>query len=398
MFRAASAQSTSPSPEAAAAECIAQVARTGMPAPDFVLVHANAAIGIDRFARVLQTAWPRARLHAATSCLGSMTDAAVAMGPGSGVGLLAISDPTGDYGVAAGPLDGDAHETGRRLARFALERAGRAGEVPAIALVCATPGDEERFLLGVRAGVGGDAAIVGGSAADNAIAGDWRILAEGRAIADAAIVSVLFPSVPVSMAFESGYAPGERRGVITRCDGRRILEIDGQPAADIYALWTDGAIARPASGSVNVLMASALMPLGRKAATLGEMPFYVLSHPETVAADGSMTVFTEMAQGDEVVLMRGTASTLVERSGGVVRTACLVADIDPARLSAMALYYCGGCMLQIRDRLDDMRAGLAAELAGAPMAVGFTFGEQASIAMGPVRHANLMISAIVFGR
>ena len=52
--------------------------------------------------------------------------------------------------------------------------------------------------------------IIGGSAADNTIAGHWRVLDADNAIADAALVSVLFPSVTVSTAFESGIA---RRGL-----------------------------------------------------------------------------------------------------------------------------------------------------------------------------------------
>jgi hypothetical protein len=398
MFRAASAHSKNPAGAEAAAECIAQLEGAGVTDPDFVIVHANCAIGLDMFGRALHARWPTSRLHAATSCLGGMTDVATAMAPEAGIGLLAISDPTGDYGVAAGPLAGDARATGQRLAREALARAGRAGEVPALVLVCATPGDEEEFLAGVQAGIGPGVPIIGGSAADNTIAGHWRVLDADNAIADAALVSVLFPSVTVSTAFESGYAPSECRGTITRATGRRIFEIDGQPAADVYERWTEGAVRRPATGGVNILMKSALTPLGRVASVLEDMPLYVLSHPETIVADGSMTLFTRVSEGDEVVLMKGTATTLVGRAGSVVRSAALIGDIDPSEISALAMYYCGGCMLQVRNRLDEMRQALAKEFPGVPATVGFTFGEQGSLALGSVRHGNLMISAIVFGR
>jgi len=233
MFRAESAYSNQPSAEAAAADCVSQIERAGIGAPDFASVHVNCAIALEVVGRVLRERWRGVRLHAATSCLGGMTDAALAMAPQAGVALLAIVDPAGDYGVAAGDLGADARAAGQNLAQLALQRAGRAGEIPALVLVCATPGDEERFLAGVRAGVGAGAPIVGGSAADNSIAGDWRILAQDRAMASGAVVSVLFPSVAVSTAFESGYAPSECRGVVTRASRRTILEIDGQPAASV---------------------------------------------------------------------------------------------------------------------------------------------------------------------
>ncbi len=397
MFRAASAQSVDPDPETAAAQCVAQVARAGIGTPDFAIVHANCALALEAIGRVLRERWRGVRLHAATSCLGGMTDAAVAMAPAGGIAMLAICDPGGDYGVAAGGLEGDARSTGRRLARLALERAGRAGEVPGLVLVCAAPGAEEEFLAGVRAGIGADAPIVGGSAADNAITGDWRILAQDRAIADAAVVSVLFASATVSTAFESGYAPSACRGVVTRAARRTVLEIDGEPAAQVYERWTEGAIRQPASSRENILMASALTPLGRPDGFLEDMPLYVLSHPETIAADGALTLFTEVAAGDEVVMMKGTAGTLVSRAASVVRSAAVVGDLDPGRIAALAIYYCGGCMLQVRDRLDEIRASLTREFPGVPMTVGFTFGEQGAHSLGPTRHGNLMISAIVFG-
>ena len=62
------------------------------------------------------------------------------------------------------------------------------------------------------------------------------------------------------------------------------------------------------------------------------------------------------------------------------------------------MYYCGGCMLQVRDRLDEIQVSLKRAAPGVPLVVGFTFGEQGVMSQGPVQHGNLMISSIVFGR
>lgn len=398
MFQAASAHSNLPDAPQAAAACIAQLEAAGLDGPHLVIVHANSALPLEDIGQALRARWPAVRLHAATSCLGAMTDAALAMGPDSGLAMLAIRDPGGEYGVAAGDLEPGAEATGARLAQQALQDAGRAGEIPALVLVATTPGEEEAFLGGVQSVVGASTPIIGGSAADNRIRGDWRVLDGTRAGACAAVVSVLFPSVAVCAAFESGYAPTESRGTITRAAGRRVMDIDGQPAADVYARWTDGAVRRPAEGSDNVLMASALSPLGRVAGILGGLPLYALSHPETMCADGSLTLFTQVAEGEELVLMRGTTTTLVDRAGSVVRSACRIGDLDPARLSALVMYYCGGCMLQVADRMEAVQRSIEQAAPGVPRVVGFTFGEQGPLALGPVQHGNLMISAIVFGR
>ena len=398
MFKAASACSAHADAAAAAQQCIAQITTAGIPRPDFAVVHANCALSLQEIGRVLRNHWPGVRLHAATSCLGGMTDALVAMAPDSGLAVLAISDTSGDYGLAAGDLAQGSEATGRRLAQRALLDAGRAGEIPSLVMVCATPGDEEAFLDGVRSVVGRGTPIIGGSAADNDISGHWRILDGDQSRPSAAMVSVLFPSVGVYAAFESAYAPSGHRGIVTHAADRRIMEIDGQPAADVYEIWSEGAIGRPAVGSVNILMASALTPLGRQVGVLRDMPVYTLSHPETICADGSLTLFTRIQEGDELVFMKGTSTTLVDRASSVLRSASRFAEIEPAKVKAMVMYYCGGCMLQVRDRLDEIQVSLKRVAPGVPLVVGFTFGEQGVMSQGPVQHGNLMISSIVFGR
>jgi hypothetical protein len=149
---------------------------------------------------------------------------------------------------------------------------------------------------------------------------------------------------------------------------------------------------------MNMLMASALTPLGRQVGALRDMPVYTLSHPETICADGSLTLFTRVAVGDELVFMKGTTGTLVNRASSVLRSASRYADLDPVQIKAMVMYYCGGCMLQVRDRLDEIQVSLKRVAPGVPLVVGFTFGEQGVMSQGPVQHGNLMISSIVFGR
>lgn len=400
MFKTASAWSNGSSAEQVAVDCIAQVERSGLEQPHFVVLHANCALPLRDIGCMLARRWPGVRLHAATSCLGAMTESAVAMTPGAGVGLLALQDAKGEYGTAAGDFAGGPQEAGRRLARRALDDAGRSGEVPPLVLVCATPGNEEEFLEGVQSVVGTGALIVGGSAADNDISGQWQVFDQARDMgwSQGAVVSVLFPSVSVSTAFESGYSPSEHRGVITKSKGRRVLEIAGEPAARTYERWTGGEVSQPSTGRANVLMATALAPLGRVAAMLGGTPLYALSHPETLSADGSMTLFTAVAEGEELVLMKGTSATLVSQAGSVVRSARRIGDLDGRGVSAVLLYYCGGCMLKVVDALQDVRRSLAEEVPGVPSLVGFTFGEQGSLLSGPVRHGNLMVSAIVFGK
>jgi hypothetical protein len=55
-------------------------------------------------------------------------------------------------------------------------------------------------------------------------------------------------------------------------------------------------------------------------------------------------------------------------------------------------------MLTVRDRIDQVVAGLDEGLGGAPFLGCFTFGEQGCFVGGENRHGNLMISVTVFAR
>jgi hypothetical protein len=262
--------------------------------------------------------------------------------------------------------------------------------------VSSAPGREEEVIAGLQDVVGGATPIVGGSAADNAIEGKWQVMAGGAPFSNGLVVSVLFPSARIGAAFHSGYAPTEKRGRITRCAGRRVIEIDGQPAADVYAAWTQGAVTRPAADAVNILMATTLWPLGRRMDSIGGADIYMLSHPETLAADGSLTLFTEVAEGEELVLMSGTVDSLLERPVLVSDSACRMGEIGKAQVAGMILVFCAGCMLTVKDRLDEVRRALNAALPGVPFITAFTFGEQGPALARSNRHGNLMISAVTF--
>jgi len=371
-----------------AADIVANLADVS---PSFVSVHGNCDLPIDP----VLSAFPAAALHGASSCLGAMTGAGVT----EGLAAFALIDAEGAYGSAMKPFEGDPVGASRAAILEALRRAGRAGERPDLVWVSATPGCEEQVLEGLISVTGEDVPIIGGSAADNSVSGDWFVFdATGREAAGL-VVSVLFPSGPISFAYQNGYAPDGRAGVATRVDGRRLHEIDGKPAASVYADWTEGAIPDRADGDVPamILSQSTFWPLGREVAQLGGVPYYLLAHPAAVTADGALDLFAAVEPGETLSLMTGSARSLTERAGRVASLA-RKASVDSGSTPAGALMiYCGGCMLSVRAHLPEVVAGVNTALDGAPFLGAFTFGEQGAIMQAGNRHGNLMISCIVFG-
>ncbi len=358
----------------------------------FVSIHGNCADGIGAAARSLPEG---PALHGATSCLGAMTDT----GATSGWAAFAINDPDGAYGTACLPFDADgARSTAQRATRAALLAADRVGERPDLVWISATPGTEEAVLAGIADAVGSDVPTIGGSAADNSVEGNWFVFDSQTQSADGVVISVLFPSTPVSFAYQSGYSPTQASGVVTAGDGRRIFAIDGRPAMDVYRDWTGGHVPAATDGATAILSDSTLWPLGRAVSDVGGVPFYLLAHPATAHPDGSIDLFADVAVGERLTSMTGTKDSLIDRAGRVAGLARATNDAGPDAIAGALMIYCGGCMLSLNGRLGDVVDGVNNALGGAPFAGAFTFGEQGTLLDAGNRHGNLMISCIVFGR
>ncbi len=281
-----------------------------------------------------------------------------------------------------------------RSAASAIERA--LGRKPDALLLQATPGFEERILDGVSDAFDGDPPpVYGGSAADDAIAGEWRVFAGTRVEREGFVLVGFASDKPVTGAFVSGYTPTQNRARITRAHGRVVHELDGAPAARVYNRWIGGALDRELEVGGVVLGATTLHPLGRLVDKIGAVPRYLLSHPHEVRADGSLSFFTEMSVGDEVVLMLGTEASLVDRADQAVTRARRGGD---GPLAGVILTYCGGCVAAIGDGTAKLADMFRTKIGAAPFVGAATFGEQGCF-VGPKpvnRHGNLMCNAILF--
>ncbi len=358
---------------------------------DFVSVHNNP----DADPAALQGVANLPLVHGATSCLGAMTQEGLA----PGLAAFAIEDPDGAYGTALMSFGDDPRAAARDATTKALMTADRIGERPEIIWVSATPGSEEEVLAGIEDVTGPEVPIIGGSAADNSVAGDWFVFDRTERRAAGIVVSVLFPSEPVSFAYQNGYSPSRHSGVVTRATGRTVHEIDGRPALAVYGEWTGGAVSVDPTmdGAQTILSASTLWPLGREISQVGQVPFYLLAHPAYADQAGDLQLFATVAEGEELTLMNGTVEGLVERAGRVAGLARASGRAPDQPIHGALMIYCGGCMLTVRDRMPQVVAGVNAALGDAPFLGAFTFGEQGSLLRAGNRHGNLMISCIVFG-
>lgn len=397
-MKIATSYSTRPDPAAAFSEALAALDAPLGGVPDLLLIFFTETYDAAAIAACCRQLPARTRVQACTSCRGVMTQDGVHGGDDPALGMFGVCDPAGVYGVGIQPLGDDPGAAAASALASALLDAGRPGEQPALVWLNAAPGKEEQVLDGIIRAVGDSVPVIGGSAADDTVAGRWRLLTRSGVLTDAAAIAVFFPSGRVAHCFQSGYWPTQTRGVVTAASGRIAHRIDGRPAAQVYREWTGTLLDDiPVEGG-NVLAKTTLAPLGRVVGTVGGVSHYTLLHPDALLPDGSLSLFAEVGPDTELVLMSGSKDTLISRAGRVVEEAIALEQFDHEDILGALVVYCAGCMLTVQAEMPAVAAGVSAALDGRPFLGIFTFGEQGCVVDGAATHGNLMISAIVFAR
>ena len=317
-----------------------------------------------------------------TSFTGVITADGFVGGPDGFIGVLVLGGDL-EVGVAGLPAHGDARATGARAAHAALAAAGRT-DPPAWMAMVAAPGEEETYLKGLS-DVVGRVPLFGGSAADNSISGDWKLLSSDGVTSDGVAVAFLWTDAEVANLYTGAYRETSDVGIVTKVVGTRTLaEIDGKPALEAYAAWT-GAQTDHLQG-LDLLVATITSPLGVKD-PLGDL--VAIRHPMVGNPDDTMNLGSNIATGTAVIRMESTVDELIES------TDATLAELQ-GRLTghpvAYHLVHCGGRRAGIGDRIDEVAQRLRAQAGDVPFLCEFTFGEYGFVDDGRNTCGGLMLS------
>lgn len=365
--------------------------------PQFMLVHSSCDYDNDRLIQLLCTMAPDVPLQGGTSCLGVMTESGFHSRDKKGLGILGVLDPDGDYGVGIAEAKGDPEAAVITALDGALTKAGRPGELPEVVIITGYPGQEERVIHGIENHLGSSVPIIGGTSADNDMSGQWQQFGNSTVCREAISVATLFPTGAVGYAFHSGYEPTNNKGRVTQAKGRILCEIDGQPAAMVYNEWTEGLIDEILSAGGSLVPIASFSPIGRPVCRVSGVNYYRLSYPVEALSDQSLLLFTDIKEGDEVVLMTGNPDSLVSRAERVAGAAVDAALFNEEEVEGALVFFCTSCMLSIPDRMSEVVEGIQKGLSNSPFVGAFTLGEQGCFIGGENRHGNLMIAVLVFG-
>lgn len=365
--------------------------------PQLVIASYSSLCNHDELIAGLASRFPNSGILGASTCRGALTSKGIVAFGEANLSLWGLCDQDGDYGVGFAEFKGDVVGATQSALESAMQRCNREGELPDLVWMHASPGQEEAVVATIDQFFGGDVLIVGGSAADETLEANWTCFAAKQVAGDGVSVAVMFSGFEISTSFQSGYLPTLSTGVATRCEGRTVFEIDNQPAAAVYNRWANNLVDLDNTTlPANVLGSSTLSPLGVAVGDVSGIPYFSLVHPETYTEDLALTFFCEVNEGDTLTLMSGSVDNILSRPGRVANEAIFHPDAGDGEVIGGLVVFCGGCLLAVEPRADEISGHLNESMQGSPYLGCFTFGEQGCLLGGENRHGNLMISVTVF--
>ncbi|EDP60042.1 FIST N-terminal domain-containing protein [Vibrio sp. AND4] len=337
--------------------------------------------------------FPNTSIHGASSCQAIMTNNGYHQGPV--IAILAIYDSDQHaYGTGISTYGANVEASVEVALNMALTHADRIGEVPNLILLHATPGHEETIIECIDERFGTLVPIIGGSAADNHVEGNWSIMTGQGVQENGVSLTLFYSSQPVDIAFSAGHSPTDITGIATKTEGRYLLEIDNQPASEVYRRWTNHQETKSVQERFLFTNSSAF-PLGRIAGHLYERPYFKLTHPIRETEQGGIELFTNIQKGESLTLMKGSRQHLVARAAKVVNAA-FNQKLEKSRKIGGINIFCAGPMLHLKQDMNSVCEQINQELDNLPFICPFTFGEQGRFIGGENGHGNLMISSAIF--
>jgi hypothetical protein len=380
--------SVSADPKAAGKEAAAK-AKSGLSDVKVAFAYASVAYNLGEMLNGVSEEMPGVPVLGNTSFTGVITPEGFITGEKGFVGIMTLGGGDFTVGVAGKPKGECARTIGSEVAKEAMKSAGKSGS-PSYFYMAASPGEEEFYLKGIS-DVIGRVPFFGGSAADNSIAGEWKLFANLQVFADGVTVAFFYADKPVTNLFTGAYRETADVGIITKVkNNRTLVEIDGVPAVKKYAEWAK--VDPDSLKGMNLLVHTITSPLGIKD-RLGEL--IAIRHPMNGNDDYSMAVGANLAEKTAVIRMEGSVDELIASGAKTIEDLKAKMKAAPA---AFHLVHCGGRRAGMGERIGELVEGVKKAAGGVPFIMEFTFGEYGFEDDGNNTTGGLMLSYTGFAQ
>ena len=311
-------------------------------------------------------------------------------------GVLTLSDEELTVGVACHEAGKNPRLIGRKVAIDAVQNAKKT-RAPAYFYMVTSPKEEEEYLLGIQ-DVIGRVPMFGGSAADDELKNEWKIICNDKIIDDGVAVAFFYTDNEIVTSFSGEYEETNNVGIITKVEEDRVLaEIDGISALRKYAQWISKS---PASLKGEGLLEAAIThPLGVKSIqgnlTLIKQPMCIEDMGTKTIMDDKIILGNKVMEKTAIIQLETTLDDMVDSNKLLLRKLRCKLFTSPA---AYILINSAGRKKLLKDRLDEVHKKILSETNGVPFIMPFTYGQ-----FGYEEHSanccgGLMMSFTVFGK
>jgi hypothetical protein len=231
--------------------------------------------------------------------------------------------------------------------------------------------------------------IIGGAAAD-----DWRlqtnyVLWGRQAYPDSLLVAVFETQLQFGIAMAHGFQPTSRKATVTRARTHEVLELDGQPAAQVYAQLL-GRSREDLAGKHLTLTTK------RPAGILDPYGQYSLNVASFFTPEQGVRFAQPVVEGTVLTIMESDHRSLLAAGADSVRKALLRGSIlDPALILT---FPCAIRNRLLAGEVQEEIAGMGRMLPATPIVGFYSFGEQGLSDDGVNRHNNAVIATLVLDR
>ena len=308
-----------------------------------------------------------------TSSDGIIVPSGYISGENAYAGLLSLEDPNMKVGVSCQEAGKNPRIIGRKVAIEAVKNAN-SSRSPAYFCMIATPKDEEEYLMGIQ-DVIGRVPMFGGSAADDNIKHQWKIICNDQIINEGVAVAFFYTDNEINTIFTGAYRETNNMGLITKVkNNRTLVTIDGISSLKKYAHWIN--VSPNTLKGNNLLYSSILKPLAIKD-PLGNIT--VIRHPmfgddmgTKTTTDDTITLDNKVVEKTAIIQCEITKQGLINSSGDTLKELRRKTYREP---SAYILFFDAGRKIGIGKDIDVVHKQLVKEAKGVPFICIFSFGE-----------------------
>ncbi len=230
----------------------------------------------------------------------------------------------------------------------------------------------------------------GGAAIDTEKTGGERnfVFYGRQACADSMVIAVFETTLRFGIAMGHGFHPTAKRAVVTKVRDCEVLELDGKPAADVFAALQEHP-RKDLEGKP--LFSLGLKHLGMRHA-LGQYTIFV---PRRFTPEGGVLLAHPVPEGALLVLMETIEAEVAAAGKDTLLRAMMQSGVvEPA---AILVCSCFLRMLLLGDRIDEEISAITDIMPGAPVVGFYSAGEQGINDDHVSRHNNEAIVVLLLG-